>query len=85
MKRILFFEAPWCHACHDPALVAALEEAERAGVVVERFNVDERLVLDEYRVSGLPSLIFKLDGKPVDRVTGAGQATIARIREFVGG
>lgn len=74
MKKILFFQAPWCHMCHamQPKFEA---ECERLGLIEDQdyefINADEReeLVL-EYNVRNLPTQLFLNDNEVMGRESG---------------
>lgn len=66
------FGAPWCPPCR--ALDPVLDEVarEQAGALkVAKVNVDENEHLaNQYRVSGLPTLLLFKDGRQVERLVG---------------
>lgn len=69
------FWAPWCGPCRTlaPTLDELANEFEGKAVVC-KINVDENPELaQEYRVSGIPSLLFFKGGEAVDQMVGVQQ------------
>ena len=73
MKKLLYFEAPWCAACR--ALKPVVEkEAPEKGFEVEFLDLDEddgMLIAEEYKVRNLPTLIVLENGKETKRAVGS--------------
>lgn len=66
------FWAPWCGPCKTLAPVVdeiAAEYDEKLKVV--KLNTDENIqTAQEYRISGIPTLLIFKNGEPVDQVVG---------------
>jgi len=69
---VVDFWAEWCAPCH--MITPILEEinGEYEGKIkVGRLNVDENpTIAGEYRIMGIPTLLFFRSGKLVDKVVG---------------
>ena len=69
---VVDFWAEWCAPCHMMAPI--LEEISReyeGKIKVGKLNVDENsAVAGEYRIMGIPTLLFFRSGKLVDKVVG---------------
>lgn len=69
------FWAPWCGPCR--ALAPVIEElAQEYGdkVKICKINTDENVELaQQYRVSGIPSLMFLKNGEVVEQLVGVQQ------------
>jgi len=65
--------APWCAPCHMVAPVIEEMARDYAGrVLFGKLNVDEnREVLMQYQIMGIPTLLVFKNGKLVDRIVGA--------------
>lgn len=66
---VLDFWAPSCTSCMG--MMPALEELEKTGVKIAKVNVDENPdIASEYRIMGIPRLIWFKDWVPVDDKNG---------------
>lgn len=69
---VIDFWAEWCAPCH--MITPILEEinGEYEGKIkIGRLNVDENpTIAGEYRIMGIPTLLFFRSGKLVDKVVG---------------
>jgi thioredoxin 1 len=68
---LIDFFADWCGPCKmmNPILE---EVAEEKGLWVGKLNVDENLEkTEEYSVQTIPTMVLFVDGKPVNRISGA--------------
>ena len=69
---VVDFWAGWCGPCHMLAPVIAQLAAERSDVRFGKVNVDENpRTASEFRVQGIPLLVFFKDGQERGRVVGA--------------
>jgi thioredoxin 1 len=69
---VVDFWAEWCAPCHmiTPILEELNKEYE-GKIKVGRLNVDENpTIAGEYRIMGIPTLLFFRSGKLVDKVVG---------------
>jgi thioredoxin 1 len=70
---LLEFYADWCAPCLrvSPIVVGLAHEFE-GKIRLVRVNVDtESVLVDKYRVYSLPTVVFVVGGREVDRMTGA--------------
>ncbi len=69
---VVDFWAEWCAPCHMMAPVLEGISKEYEGKIkVGKLNVDENsAVAGEYRIMGIPTLLFFRGGKVVDKVVG---------------
>ena len=69
---IVDFWAEWCAPCRMMAPILEEISKEYEGKIkVGKLNVDENpIVAGEYRVMGIPTLLFFRSGKLVDKVVG---------------
>ena len=69
---IVDFWAEWCAPCHMMAPVLEEISKEYEGKIkVGKLNVDENsTVAGEYRIMGIPTLLFFRSGKVIDKVVG---------------
>ncbi|WP_437202235.1 trypsin-like peptidase domain-containing protein [Planctomicrobium sp. SH664] len=64
------FGAKWCGPCQQVAPI--VEKLERAGLPIRKIDIDEnRSLADQYNVQSIPTFVLIIDGKEVDRHTGA--------------
>ncbi len=76
------FWAPWCGPCKALAPVIDELAAEYEGKVkVVKVNTDENLkTAQEYRISGIPTLILFKNGQPVDQLVGShNKSTLSEV------
>jgi len=68
---LIDFFADWCGPCK--MMNPILEEiAEEKGLWIGKLNVDENLEkTEEYSVQTIPTMVLFVDGKPVNRISGA--------------
>ena len=76
------FWAAWCGPCR--MLAPSVEEISRkyeGRVKVCKLNVDDNMELaQQYRITGIPTLILFKDGKPVNQIVGVvGQDQIEKM------
>src|SRR5690348_21421 len=66
------FWAPWCGPCKSIApLVEELAEEYTGKIKVVKVNTDDNIkTAQEYRISGIPSLLIFKDGEPVEQMVG---------------
>ncbi len=69
---IVDFYADWCYPCQMLSpIIEELAEEYRGRVVFVKVNVDENQQLAlKYGVMGVPTLVFIIDGREVDRIVG---------------
>lgn len=79
---VVDFYATWCPPCRVIAPILDDLSGEFSGRVrVAKVNVDDAPQLaQEYRVQGVPTLVFFRDGQEVDRLVGAASADVLRAR-----
>ena len=69
---VVDFWAEWCAPCH--MITPILEEISReyeGKIKVGKLNVDENsAIAGQYRIMGIPTLLFFCSGKLVDKVVG---------------
>ena len=67
------FWAPWCGPCKTVSpIIDELAEDYKGRVKVVKVNTDENIkTAQEYRISGIPSLLVFKNGELVDQVVGA--------------
>jgi len=70
---VVDFWAPWCAPCRmTKPVLEKLAQEYKGKVEFLPVNADEsREILDEYRISGIPTVIAFRDGKIASRITGA--------------
>ncbi|MBE8539073.1 thioredoxin [Geoglobus acetivorans] len=70
---VVDFWAEWCMPCRMIAPIVEQLAKEYAGkVVFAKLNTDENpMIASRYGITGIPTLIFFKDGRPVDKVVGA--------------
>ncbi|MBI3607952.1 MAG: thioredoxin [Nitrospirae bacterium] len=67
------FWAVWCRPCQTIAPTIEELATEYAGkLTVAKLNTDENPdVASRYQIMGIPTLMFFLDGKPIEKIVGA--------------
>ena len=70
---VVDFWAEWCMPCRMIAPIVEQLAKEYAGkVVFAKLNTDENpQIAARYGITGIPTLIFFKNGKPVDKIVGA--------------
>ncbi|WP_457590383.1 thioredoxin [Geoglobus sp.] len=70
---VVDFWAEWCMPCRMIAPIVEQLAKEYAGkVVFAKLNTDENpAIAGRYGITGIPTLIFFKNGRPVDKVVGA--------------
>lgn len=80
------FWAPWCGPCRALAPVIDELAGEFDGKVkIVKINTDENTeTAQQYRISGIPSLLFFKGGEPVEQMVGVQQksALIDKLNEI---
>ncbi len=68
---LMDFYADWCGPCKK--MEPILEEiSEETGLWIGKLNIDENLgKTEEYSVQSIPTMVLFVNGKPVNRITGA--------------
>lgn len=70
---LLDFWASWCGPCRMAAPMVDEIAAENSGIKVGKVNVDEQQELAQaFQIMTIPTFVVIKDGKPVNRVSGAG-------------
>lgn len=66
------FWAPWCGPCRSIApIVEELAEEYAGKVKIVKVNTDDNIkTAQEYRISGIPSLLLFKDGEAVEQMVG---------------
>ncbi len=66
------FWAPWCGPCRTIApIVEELAQEYQGKIKVVKVNTDDNVkTAQEYRISGIPSLLFFKNGEPVEQMVG---------------
>ncbi len=66
------FWAPWCGPCKSIApIVEELAEEYQGKLKVVKVNTDDNIkTAQEYRISGIPSLLIFKNGEPVEQMVG---------------
>lgn len=80
---VVDFYADWCAPCKALAPRLDALEAETAGVVFAKANIDDTDLAQKYGVRGIPTLIVFKDGKPVSQASGNSVASKERVAEFI--
>ena len=72
-KRVVIdFWAAWCGPCRQIAPLVEALAAERVDVLFSKLDVDQNKGSSaRFRVSGIPTLLFFVDGREAGRVVGA--------------
>jgi thioredoxin-like negative regulator of GroEL len=85
MRSLMYFSAPWCVPCKALKPIVAKLEAETK-IHVERVDVDtEAEKAMAFDVQGVPTVLFIVDGKVIDGITGATPPSIVKLTKFVKG
>ncbi|MEE8340617.1 MAG: thioredoxin [Candidatus Neomarinimicrobiota bacterium] len=80
--------APWCGPCRIIGPVIEELADEYAGKVkIGKLNADENTMAHQLGVSGIPTILFLIEGKEVDRVVGAvpKQMLVEKIESHMSG
>ncbi len=80
--------APWCGPCRIIGPVIEELADEYAGKVkIGKLNADENTMAHQLGVSGIPTILFLIEGKEVDRVVGAvpKQMLVEKIESHMAG
>lgn len=66
------FWAPWCGPCKSIApIVEELADEYKGKLKVVKVNTDDNIkTAQEYRISGIPSLLIFKNGEPVEQMVG---------------
>ncbi len=80
--------APWCGPCRIIGPVIEELADEYAGKVkIGKLNADENTMAHQLGVSGIPTILFMIEGKEIDRVVGAvpKQMLVEKIESHMSG
>jgi len=71
------FWAPWCGPCRSIApIVEELAQEFQGKLKVVKVNTDDNVkTAQEYRISGIPSLLIFKNGEPVEQLVGVHKKT----------
>lgn len=70
MRNIKYFTANWCGPCKQ--FKPVMEQLKNEGLSIQFIDVDtNRLLVENSGVRSVPTCILEVDGKEVDRWTGA--------------
>ena len=69
-KTVKYFTASWCTPCQ--IFKPIMKEIEREGHSIQFIDIDhdENLLMEEYNIQAVPTTLFEVDGKEVNRFTG---------------
>jgi len=64
--------APWCGPCKlIGPIVDELADEYKGRIIIGKLNADYNSKQSEFKVSGIPTILFFKNGKVVDRIVGA--------------
>ncbi len=85
---VIDFWAPWCGPCRALApVIDELAQEYQGKVKVCKVNTDENMkTAQEFRISGIPSLIFFQNGQPVEQLVGVQKKStlVDKMKEHFG-
>jgi thioredoxin-like negative regulator of GroEL len=80
MKNIFYFTADWCQPCKKVKPI--VEDMKKEGFQFQMVDADyEQLLVEQFKVSSIPTFILLEDGKEVNRITGA--KTRGELEDFI--
>ncbi len=86
-SHVVDFWAAWCGPCRMIAPVLEEIARDRKDVTIGKLNVDENpRTASQFKVQGIPLLVFIKDGKETGRLVGAvpKQQIESAIRQYLG-
>ena len=69
-KTVMFFTASWCAPCQT--FKPIMEEIEREGHSIQFIDIDndESELTEKYNIQAVPTTVFEVNGKEINRFTG---------------
>ena len=71
MKTVKYFTASWCGPCK--MFKPIMKEIEREGHSIQFIDIDhdENDLTEKYGIQAVPTTVFEVDGKEINRFTGS--------------
>ena len=69
-KTVKYFTATWCTPCQ--VFKPIMKEIEKEGHSIQFIDIDhdENDLMEKYHIQAVPTTVFEVDGKEINRFTG---------------